>query len=165
MNLEETVQHATRDTGAEHAGRPRPYWHLLSRFAAASVVATAISQVVFLLSYSLGAAPVVATVAAWLAGAVPNFALNRRTWGNRGRVGLRGQLLRYGTISVLTALLAAAATHLAEGLAHSAFPDERSAQVAVVWAAFAGTYAAMFVLKFFLIDRLVFTRDRPPPPC
>lgn len=42
-------------------GRAR-YWRLISRFAAASVVATAISQVVFLLSYSLGATPVVSTV-------------------------------------------------------------------------------------------------------
>ncbi|MER7080492.1 Putative flippase GtrA (transmembrane translocase of bactoprenol-linked glucose) [Saccharopolyspora kobensis] len=134
------------------------YWHLLSRFAAASVVATAISQLVFLLVYALGAAPVVATITAWLAGAIPNFTLNRRTWGSTGRAGLRGEILRYAIISVTTALLAALATHNAETLAQASFPDTRSAQVAVVWGAFLGTYAVMFVIKFFLVDRLVFRR-------
>lgn len=138
-------------------GRAR-YWRLISRFAAASVVATAISQLVFLLSYSLGATPVVSTVLAWLAGAIPNFTLNRRTWGGGGHDALRGELLRYGAISVGTALLAAGATHLAEIAATSAFPDTRPAQVAVVWGAFIGTYAVMFAVKFVLIDKLVFTR-------
>ncbi|MBB5155816.1 GtrA family protein [Saccharopolyspora phatthalungensis] len=133
------------------------YWLLLGRFAAASVVATGISQVVFLLSYSLGATPVVATVSAWLAGAIPNFVLNRRSWGGGGRTALRGEILRYGAISVGTALLAALATHNAETLAQALFPGTRTAQVAVVWGAFVGTYAVMFVVKFFLIDRLVFT--------
>ncbi|RKT86244.1 Putative flippase GtrA (transmembrane translocase of bactoprenol-linked glucose) [Saccharopolyspora antimicrobica] len=136
------------------------YWHLLSRFAAASVVATAISQLVFLLVYALGAAPVAATITAWLAGAIPNFTLNRRTWGSTGRAGLRGEILRYAIISVTTALLAALATHNAETLAQTSFPDTRSAQVAVVWGAFLGTYAVMFVIKFFLVDRLVFRRNR-----
>lgn len=140
-------------------GRAR-YWRLISRFAAASVVATGISQVVFLLSYSLGATAVISTVLAWLAGAIPNFTLNRRTWGGGGREALRGELLRYGLISVGTALLAAGATHLAEIAATSAFPDTRPAQVAVVWGAFIGTYAVMFVIKFVLIDRLVFTRPQ-----
>ncbi|PKW19305.1 GtrA family protein [Saccharopolyspora spinosa] len=136
------------------------YWRLLSRFAAASVVATGISQLVFLLSYSLGATPVLATVLAWLAGAIPNFVLNRRTWGGGGRAALRGEILRYGAISVGTALLAALATHNAEALAHALFPAARAAQVVVVWGAFLGTYAVMFVVKFFLVDRLVFTARR-----
>ncbi|GAA0520929.1 hypothetical protein GCM10011581_11380 [Saccharopolyspora subtropica] len=148
---------------AQTAERPaaRRYWRLLSRFAAASVVATGISQLVFLLSYSLGAAPVVATVLAWLGGAVPNFTLNRRTWGGGGREALRGEIVRYAVISVGTALLAALATHHAESLAHVLFPQSRPGQVAVVWGAFVGTYAVMFVVKFVLVDRLVFTA-RPP---
>ncbi|TDD41429.1 GtrA family protein [Saccharopolyspora elongata] len=140
------------------------YWRLLSRFAAASVVATGISQLVFLLSYSLGATPVVSTVLAWLSGAIPNFVLNRRTWGGGGRAALRGEILRYGAISVGTALLAALATHNAESLATVLFPDARAGQVAVVWGAFVATYAVMFVVKFFLIDRLVFRRSRHQVP-
>ncbi|GAA4884267.1 GtrA family protein [Saccharopolyspora cebuensis] len=154
------VQHADEGTQPTR-GR---YWRLARRFAAASVVATAVSQVVFVAAYALGAAPAAATALAWLAGAVPNFALNRRTWGGGGRDALRGELLRYGLISVGTAVLAALATSGAEHLARSAFADQEAAQVVVVWAAFVGTYAVMFVVKFFLIDRLVFTARRPPRP-
>ncbi|MFR9727589.1 GtrA family protein [Saccharopolyspora sp. MS10] len=139
------------------------YWRLISRFAAASVVATGISQLVFVGSYSLGALPVVSTVLAWLAGAVPNFLLNRRTWGGGGREALRGEILRYAALSVGTALLAALATSGAERLALDAFPHDRLPQVAIVWGAFLATYLVMFVVKFLIIDRFVFTaRERPP---
>lgn len=150
---------------AEPADRSggRRYRRLLTRFAAASLVATVLSQVVFLTAYSLGALPLVATALAWLAGAIPNFLLNRRTWGGGNRETLRGEILRFGVISVGTALLAAAATSNAEPLAHAAFPDHRTAQVAIVWGAFLGTYLVMFVIKFFLFDRLVFRAGRTSP--
>lgn len=147
-------------------GAPSPESHgarrrrLLSRFVAASVVATGISQVVFITSYWLTGMSTVATALAWLAGAVPNFVLNRRSWGGGGRRGLRSEILRYGVISVVTALLATLATEGAETLAAGTFPDARPARVAIVWGAFLGTYVMMFVVKFFLIDRLVFS-DRP----
>ncbi len=153
------TQHAT--TSVEHATAQRGrYWRLISRFAAASVVATGISQVVFLTSYVFGSAPVISTVLAWLAGAIPNFVLNRRTWGGGGQDALRGEVLRYGVISVGTAVLAAFATHSAEDLAIRWFAHSEAAQVGLVWAAFVGTYLVMFVLKFFLVDRLVFTAHR-----
>lgn len=146
------VQQATESPQREtRRGR---YWRLVSRFAAASAVATAVSQVVFVASYSLGAPPAVATVLAWLGGAIPNFELNRRTWGGGDRAALRGEILRYGVISVVTAVLAAFATSGAEHLAAELFP---AARVAVVWGAYVGTYAVMFVIKFVLVDRLVFT--------
>jgi putative flippase GtrA len=151
------VRQATKSP--ETAGVRRRSWRLWSRFAAASVVATSISQLVFVLSYAIGALPAVATVLAWLAGAIPNFLLNRRTWGGGGRAALRREILRYAVISVTTALLAAFATSGAETLATTTFPGLRTAQVAVVWSAFIGTYMAMFVVKFFLVDRLVFNTD------
>jgi putative flippase GtrA len=150
------------DTG-RGARRGNRYWHLMSRFVVASAVATGISQLVFLTSYSLGTAPEVATVLAWLAGVIPNFLLNRRTWGGGGRAALRGEILRYGAISVVTAVLAALATSNTEPLAHALFPTTRPAQVIIVYGAYVGTYGVMFVAKFFLIDRLVFTARRRAP--
>lgn len=139
------------------------YWQLVSRFAAASVIATVLSQLVFVASYWLSTASVAATVLAWVAGAIPNFVLNRRIWGGGGREALRGEILRFGVISVSTALLAAFATSVAESFARTSFPLSHTAQVATVWAAFLGTYVAMFVVKFFLIDRLVFTAPAQQP--
>jgi putative flippase GtrA len=146
---------------SEHAAAQNgPYRRLLSRFAVASIMATGISQFAFLTSYSAGAPPVAATAFAWLSGAIPNFLLNRRTWGGGGHAALRGEILRYAAISVATALLAALTTSNAEGLASTLFPATRAAQVAVVWGAFLGIYAVMLVVKFFLVDRLVFTAGR-----
>lgn len=144
--------------GGRSRGR---YWRLLSRFAAASVIATVISQLLFLLSYDgLRAPAAVATVIAWAAGAIPNFVLNQRTWGGGGRSALRGEILRYGAISVGTAVLAALATSGTESLVRTLFANDRTVQVMAVWAAFAGTYAVMFFVKFYLVDRVVFTANR-----
>jgi putative flippase GtrA len=149
------------DVTAATQGRTRGrYWHLLSRFALASAVATAISQLLFFVSYTAGASAAVATVIAWAAGAVPNFVLNQRTWGGGGRAALRGEILRYAAISIGTALLAAVATSNTETLAKNLFAHTRPAQVMAVWGAFAGTYAVMFFVKFYLVDRIVFTSNR-----
>lgn len=152
-----------REVGSSPAGgRSRGrYWHLLSRFAFASVIATVLSQLLFLLSYdALGAPAAVATVIAWAAGAVPNFVLNQRTWGGGGPSALRGEILRYGAISVGTAVLAALATSATESLVRALFAHDKTVQVLAVWAAFACTYAVMFFVKFYLVDRLVFTAHR-----
>ncbi|WP_228717321.1 GtrA family protein [Allosaccharopolyspora coralli] len=145
----------------QESGRPGllgRYWRLVSRYAAASAVATVVSQLVFLASYSLGAPPPLATMLAWLCGAIPNFLLNRRTWG--GGDAVRGELARFAIVSVGTAVLAALVTTGVEQLAVTWFANSRPTQVALVQAAFLGTYVAMFVVKFFLIDRFVFTAHR-----
>lgn len=133
------------------------YWRLVSRYAAASAVATVVSQLVFLASYSLGSPPPLATMLAWLCGAIPNFLLNRRTWGGEA---FRGELARFAIVSIGTAVLAALVTTGVEQLAVTWFADSRPTQVALVQAAFLGTYLGMFVVKFFLIDRFVFTAHR-----
>lgn len=158
------MEQTTGGAGAPTGSGSR-YWRLLRRFAAASAVATVSGQLVFVTSYALGASTLVATGLAWLTGAVLNFGLNRRTWGSHGRAALRGEILRFAVISVTTAVVAALATGYAERIAMEAFAQSRSFQVVVVWATFLGTYLVMFVAKFFLMDRLVFTghRRREPP--
>lgn len=139
-------------------GNPRNrYWVLASRFMGASVVSFIASQAIFLTSYSLGAVPALATALGWLAGATPNFMLNRRNWGVRGRASLRREIVLFGMISVTTAVLAALISSAAEQLAITQFPDTRTMQVVVVWGAYLCTYVVMAVAKFFLFDRLVFT--------
>lgn len=153
------MQHAAANADRHITRRGRHRW-LLRRFAAASAVATVSNQLVFVTAYAAGASPVMATVLAWLAGAVPNFLLNRRTWGSGGRSALRGEVLRFLLISVTTALLAAVATSSVEPLALRLFSESPSARIALVSVVFVGTYAAMFALKFVLMDRVVFTARR-----
>jgi putative flippase GtrA len=125
------------------------------RYAGGSAVATVSSEVTFVLLYGpLHVAPAWASVVAWLAGAVPNYWLNRSwTWRRTGRPGLRDELLPYVAIIGLTLLLATVATRWADRWLHHVDTDA-TLRVVLVAAVFLGVYVVMFVLRFVLLDRL-----------
>jgi putative flippase GtrA len=125
------------------------------RYSVGSGVATVCSEAAFLLLYgALGSSTTVASVVGWVVGAVPNYALNRSwTWGRRGRPSLRGEVVPYATIVLTTLLLAIVATSLVDrGLAHDDTSDP--ARTTLVGATFLLVYLAVFVVRFFLFDRL-----------
>lgn len=135
-------------------GSSRSRWLLWARYSASSVVATVVSQLAFALCYWLGASAVVATLVAWLTGAVPNYLLNRRwAWG-RG-----GHLLPYAIIVIGSAVTAALVTtvtsHLVQGI------DSHAWKTLLVTGSYFGTYGVLFILKFVLFDRLVFAKPSP----
>lgn len=127
----------------------------LMRYAGGSAVATISSEVTFVLLYGpLHVTPAWASVVAWLAGAVPNYWLNRSwTWRRTGRPGLRDELLPYLAIIGLTLLLATIATRWADRWLHSV-DINTTVRVVLVAAVFLGVYVVMFVLRFVLLDRL-----------
>ncbi len=129
----------------------------MARCAAVSIVAAVVSEVVFLASYGpLGAGPRLASVLAFLAGAVPNYVLNRRwVWRASGQVRIGRELAPYLAVSLGTGLLAIALTSAADAaVRHSALPP--TARALAVGAAYLATYGVMFVVKFALFDRVVF---------
>jgi putative flippase GtrA len=119
------------------------------RYAVGSAFATGVSAVTFAVAYrALHAGPQVASVAAFSAGAVVNFVSNRFwAWERRHRLGLGRDLAGYLTLAVATALAAAGVTTLTERLTRT---------WVLVEASYFGTYAAMFLVKFVLLDRVVF---------
>lgn len=137
---------------------------LWGRYTAASVIAGVISELVFLVAYWFEAAPVVASVVAFVAGAVPNYLMNRRwAWRRTGTPHPVRETLPYVVIIVSTALVAILATTLADRWV-AAHVGSHGLQVILVGAAFLGTYGAMFVLKFVLFDRLIFAGRRTGTP-
>jgi putative flippase GtrA len=136
----------------------RPLAIRLARFTAGSAVAAAVSEVVFVLLYGPGGAgPRVAAVVAFFAGAIPNWGLNRRwTWQRRGRPGVRRELLPYAAVVISTAVAATALTGLTDGWVKS-LEAPRTIQVGLVAIAFLVPYGAVFLLKFVLFERLVFS--------
>lgn len=137
---------------------------LWGRYTAASVIAGVISQLVFVVTYWFGAAPVVSSVVAFVAGAVPNYLMNRRwAWQRTDRPHPVRETLPYAVIIVVTALTAILATTLADRWV-VANVDSHELQVVLVAAAFLGTYGVMFVLKFVLFDRLIFAGGRTDTP-
>jgi putative flippase GtrA len=119
------------------------------RYAVGSAFATAVSAVTFAVAYrALHAGPQVASVAAFTAGAVVNFLSNRFwAWSRRHRLGLGKDLAGYLTLAVATALAAAGVTSLTERFTRT---------WVLVEASYFGTYAAMFLVKFVLLDRVIF---------
>jgi putative flippase GtrA len=133
-----------------------------ARYAVGSGLATVTSAVAFALAYRvLDLGPRVATGTAFLAGALVNFAASRFwAWNRRARHGLGRDVLSYAVLSLVAALAAAVVTSLAHAVLHDADPDRRAV---LVEASYFATYAALFLVKFVVLDRLVF-RSRHQVP-
>ncbi len=130
----------------------------LLRYFTGSVVATVCSEVVFVVLYGLlGMGTTWSSVLSWLAGAVPNFWLNRNwAWQRTGRPSLRQEVLPYAVIIVTTLVLATVLTHATDVWLHHQGVAS-SVRVTLVAAVFLGTYVVVFALRFVLLERL-FTR-------
>ncbi|TDW89581.1 GtrA-like protein [Kribbella pratensis] len=129
---------------------------LWAKYSASSVIATVVSQLAFALCYWFGTAAIVASLVAWVSGAVPNYLLNRRwTWGRSG------QKLPYTIIVVGSAVMAAVVTSVTD---HLVQPLESHAwQTVLVTGSYLATYAVLFIVKFVLFDRLVFAKTVSDP--
>lgn len=139
-------------------------WNTFLRYAAGSVVATGCSEVVLIAGYGLlDLGPQAASVLAWVAGAVPNYLLNRRwAWQGRSKAPLVREMLPYWVITLGTAALAIAATTAVDGWVRHAVAgrSERSILLGTVYLA---AYGFVFVIKFALFDGWVFSHKRSAP--
>lgn len=152
-----------------HVWWRRPGVLRFSRYAVGSVVAFAVSQLVFLLFYGpRWTSPQVASVLAFGAGAPVNYMLNRRwAWQRRDRPALRRELLPYaGIVSMSVAASAVGTWGVDRWLQSIALP--RVAEVIIVGATFALINGGLFLAKYVLLDRLFRggsrdSGDRPVP--
>jgi putative flippase GtrA len=129
---------------------------LWGRYIGASAIAGIISEAVFVVTYWFAAIPLVASLIAFLAGAVPNYLMNRYwAWQRRGRPNRTRELLPYAVIVIVTALTAILVTTAADRWVRDHIASH-ALQVTLVATAFLATYGTMFVLKFVLFDRFIF---------
>lgn len=130
---------------------------LFTRFAAGTVVSTACSQLTLVLLFGvLGASVVVSGSVAFVAGAIPNFLIHRFwTWQRSGPVGMRRELLPYLAVITFSGLVAVGITVGVDLLIGGAIEDH-AARTVVIAVVYGLSYLPPFVLKFALLDRLVF---------
>ncbi|NBH11360.1 GtrA family protein [Amycolatopsis sp. SID8362] len=139
-------------------------WARLARAAATSVAATVLSQVVLLAVLATGGAAALASTLAWAAGAVLNFLVTRRwVWGRTGRPRVRRELLPYLAVIGLGGLASIGLTTLAGSLL-APLELPHFWWIVLVDGAYVGSYALVFVVKFTLLDRLVFARGAARTP-
>ncbi|MFG1647363.1 GtrA family protein [Amycolatopsis sp. NPDC049252] len=137
-------------------------WARLGRAAATSVAATVVSQVVLLAVLATGGAAVLASTLAWAAGAVLNFVITRRwVWGRTGRPRVRRELLPYLAVIGLGGLASIGLTTLSGSLL-TPLNLPHVWWVVLVDGAYVASYALVFVVKFTLLDQLVFGRATTP---
>lgn len=130
-----------------------------ARYGAGSLVALGCSELVLIGSYGyLHAGARTAAILAWLAGAVPNYILNRRwAWRRSGRAALLRETLPYWGITLGTAAVAVLATGIADDWIRRRV-GERGEESVLLAAVYLAAYGVIFVLKFVLFDGLVFSR-------
>ena len=130
------------------------------RYAAGSAVASAVSAIVLaVLVHGHHVQPAVASIIAFIAGAVVNFALYRfwawRHTVTRAAKAIGKDFARYAVIAVSTALIATGTTSIAGVYADRAGLGSGQ-RTLLLEGSYFGAFALMFVAKFLILDRYVF---------
>lgn len=129
----------------------------ITRYAIGSVLALLTSVVVFALLYVLHVGTTFCSIAAFLAGAVPNWILNRRwAWKIRGKVNFWREVVAYVVISVLVLIASSAATGWTSSQVLG-IPSGHGIRVLLVTASYVAVQAFFFAAKFLVYEHWVFS--------
>ena len=129
----------------------------ITRYTIGSIVAAATSAVVFWVAYLLGASPTACSVTAFVAGAIPNWILNRRwAWKVEGRISLGREVVAYVIISLLSLIATSATTEWTANHVRSMTAGHNFIRAAIVTASYLAVFAVLFVAKFAVYELWIF---------
>ena len=129
----------------------------IARFAISSMVAATTSAIVFPILYVLGASTTACSIAAFVAGAIPNWTLNRRwTWKVEGRVAFGREVLAYVVISASTLVVLSLATAWTHQQVQS-IPAGHGIRVLLVTGSYFAVLALLYGVRFFLYQHWIFS--------
>jgi putative flippase GtrA len=128
----------------------------ITKYAIGSVIALLTSVVVFAVLYVMHVSTTWCSIAAFIAGALPNWVLNRRwAWKVRGRVNFWREVFAYVIISVLVLIASSAATGWMSDRVDGIAPGH-GIRVILVTAAYVAVQAFFFAAKFVVYEHWVF---------
>jgi putative flippase GtrA len=129
----------------------------LTRYTIGSIVAAITSAIVFALLYVLGAGTTACSVSAFVAGAIPNWILNRRwAWKVAGQVAFGREVVAYVGISAIQLLATSATTAWTQARVQS-IPAHHGIRAALVTTSYLAVFAVMFVGKFAIYEKWIFS--------
>jgi putative flippase GtrA len=129
----------------------------ITKYALGSVVALVTSVIVFAVMDWLGIRTGIDSAAAFVAGAIPNWVLNRKwAWQMDGRVEWMREIVAYFVISILVWAASTWATGNTQNWAHRHLAAGDGLRVIVTTAAYVVVQAVFFVVKFVIYDKWVF---------
>jgi putative flippase GtrA len=128
----------------------------IARYAIGSMIALLTSVVVFAVLYVLGVGTTACSIAAFLAGAIPNWILNRRwAWKISGQVVFLREIVGYIAISLLALVGSSAATGWTQSQVQT-IPAHHGIRVILVTASYVAVQAILFAAKFVVYEHWVF---------
>ena len=133
----------------------------IAKYSIGSVLALATSTVVFELLLLAGSNnTTIDSIAAFIAGAVPNWILNRRwAWERKGEMDVVREVVGYTLVSLIALAASALGTSLMQDYVQSNVHAGSGLRSLLVTAAYVFVQAILFVAKFVVYDRWVFTGE------
>ncbi len=130
----------------------------ITRYTIGSIVAFTTSAVVFPVLYVLGVGTTGCSIAAFVAGAVPNWVLNRRwAWKIRGKVNFWREVFAYVVISVIQLVATSLSTAWANHHVLQSVAPGHGLRALLVTAAYLAVFVVMFAGKFAVYEFWIFS--------
>jgi len=129
----------------------------ITRYTLGSLVAATTSAIVFAVMYVMGFGTTACSVVAFIAGAIPNWILNRRwAWRVEGRVAFGREIFAYVLVSAATLFITAEATGWTQRHVQS-IPAHHGIRVLLVTASYLAVFAILFVARFAVYEVWIFS--------
>lgn len=130
----------------------------VTKYAIGSVVALVTSVIVFAVMDWMGVRTGIDSAAAFVAGAVPNWVLNRKwAWKLEGRAEFLREILAYTVISVLVWAASTWATGNTQNWTEHHVAPGSGLRVIITTGAYVFVQAVFFAVKFVIYDKWVFS--------
>ncbi len=150
-------------TGSRAAGRrlARSRFAVkVTRYAIGSAVALLTSVIVFALLLDAGVGTTADSIVAFIAGALPNWILNRRwAWERTGDMDVAREVVGYALISLVALLASSAGTGGMDAIVRHHLAHHPALRVLLVTLAYVVVQGLLFAAKFVAYDRWVFTES------
>jgi putative flippase GtrA len=129
----------------------------ITRYTIGSIVAATTSAVVFAILYVLKASTTECSVVAFVAGAIPNWYLNRRwAWALTGKIAFGREVVAYIVVSALTLLASSEATGWTSHQVQS-LPSHYGIRVTLVTGSYLAVFGILFVIRFAIYELWIFS--------
>jgi len=129
----------------------------ITRYTLGSIVAAMTSAIVFAALYVMGVGTTACSVVAFIAGAIPNWILNRRwAWRVQGRIAVGREVVAYVIVSILTLFITAETTAWTQRHVQS-IPAHHGIRVLLVTASYLAVFAVLFVARFAVYEVWIFS--------
>jgi putative flippase GtrA len=129
----------------------------ITRYTLGSVVAALTSAIVFAILYVLGVGTTACSVIAFIAGAIPNWILNRRwAWRIQGRIAFGREIVAYVIVSALTLFVTAETTGWTQRHVQG-IPAHHGIRALLVTGSYLAVFAVLFAARFTVYEVWIFS--------